>query len=128
LLEQISFLLKGGCTTQLPSNYLSNLDSDLPFYLWWQGELLDPMDAATLGVGRPDSCYDSHDWKNFPAQMALVETGPTRSEAALVLCDLNWTRLTTFAVSRSAQFFDHPASHHRLAKVARYKIDLCAGV
>src|SRR5256886_17174306 len=31
--EQISFLLKGGCTTQLPSIILSNLDSDLPFYL-----------------------------------------------------------------------------------------------
>src|SRR6266403_6132874 len=29
--EQISFLLKGGCTTQLPSIILSNLDSDLPF-------------------------------------------------------------------------------------------------
>src|ERR1044072_2986089 len=43
--EQISFLLKGGCTAQLPNIILSNLDSDLPFYLWWQGELHDPMDA-----------------------------------------------------------------------------------
>src|SRR5215469_14214685 len=29
--EQISFLLRGGCTIQLPSIILSNLDSDLPF-------------------------------------------------------------------------------------------------
>ena len=31
--EQISFLLKGGCTTLLPSIVFSHLDSDLPFYL-----------------------------------------------------------------------------------------------
>src|SRR6266516_410767 len=34
--EQISFLLEGGCTTLLPSIVFSHLDSDLPFYLWWQ--------------------------------------------------------------------------------------------
>ena len=34
--EQISFLLKGGCTTQLPNIILANLDSDLPLYLWWK--------------------------------------------------------------------------------------------
>src|SRR5438045_9093386 len=32
--DQISLLLKGGCTTQLPNIILSNLDSDLPLYLW----------------------------------------------------------------------------------------------
>ena len=36
--EQISFRLNGGCTTQLPNIVLSNLDSDLPLYLWWQDE------------------------------------------------------------------------------------------
>ena len=42
--EQISFLLKGACATLLPNIVFSNLDSDLPFYLWWQGEFHDPMD------------------------------------------------------------------------------------
>src|SRR6478735_9745509 len=42
--EQISFLLKGGCATQLPSIVLSNLDSDLPLYLWWQEEFREPVD------------------------------------------------------------------------------------
>jgi len=27
-----------------------------------------------------------------------------------------------------AQFFDHPASHHRLAKISKVQIDFCAGV
>ena len=43
--EQISFLLEGPCAKLLPNIVFSHLDSDLPFYLWWQGELHDPMDA-----------------------------------------------------------------------------------
>src|SRR5207247_5533964 len=42
--EQISFLLKGGCTDLLPSIVFSHLDSDLPFYLWWQQAFREPMD------------------------------------------------------------------------------------
>ena len=120
--EQISFLLKGGCTTQLPSIILSNLDSDLPFYLWWQGELHDPMDAQLWEwVNR--FIYDSHGWKDFPGQMMLVETAQREAKQRLVLCDLNWTRLDNLRFAL-AQFFDHPASHHRLAKISKVQIGL----
>ena len=119
--EQISFLLKGGCTTQLPSIILSNLDSDLPFYLWWQGELHDPMDAQ-LWEWVDRFIYDSYGWKDFPAQMSLVETAQREAKQRLVLCDLNWTRLDKFRFAL-AQFFDHPASHHRLAKISKVRID-----
>jgi glucose-6-phosphate dehydrogenase assembly protein OpcA len=119
--EQISFLLKGGCTTQLPSIILSNLDSDLPFYLWWQGELHDPMDAQ-LWEWVDRFIYDSHGWSNLAAQMALVETAQRESKQRLVLCDLNWTRLDNLRFAL-AQFFDHPASHHRLSKISNVRID-----
>ena len=123
--EQISFRLKGGCATQLPSIILSNLDSDLPFYLWWQGELHDPMDAQ-LWEWVDRLIYDSHGWKDFPAQMAFVETAQREAKQRLILCDLNWTRLDNarFAL---AQFFDHPASHHRLAKISNVRIDFAPG-
>src|ERR1043165_8557865 len=42
--EQLSFRLEGDCAILLPSIVFSHLDSDLPFYLWWQGDLHDPMD------------------------------------------------------------------------------------
>jgi len=42
--EQLSFLLEGPCAKLLPSIVFSHLDSDLPFYLWWQDEFHDPMD------------------------------------------------------------------------------------
>jgi len=119
--EQISFLLKGGCAIQLPSIILSNLDSDLPFYLWWQGELHDPIDAQ-LWEWVDRFIYDSYGWKDFPAQMALVEKAQREAKHRLTLCDLNWTRLDKFRLAL-AQFFDHPASHHRLAKISKVRID-----
>lgn len=119
--EQISFLLTGGCSTQLPSIILSNLDSDLPFYLWWQGELHDPIDAQ-LWEWVDRFIYDSHGWKDFRGQMALLETAQREAKGRLVLCDLNWTRLDSLRFAL-AQFFDHPASHHRLAKISRMQID-----
>src|SRR6266513_919403 len=123
--EQVSFLLKGGCTTLLPNIVFSHLDSDLPFYLWWQEEFREPMDVQ-LWEWVDRFIYDSHDWKDFPVQMALVETAHREAKQRLVLCDLNWTRLdhVRFAV---AQFFDHPASHHRLAKISNVRIDFAPG-
>src|SRR5262249_4026781 len=123
--EQISFLLKGGCTSQLPSIILSNLDSDLPFYLWWQGELHDPMDAQ-LWEWVDRFIYDSHEWKDFPAQMALVETAHREAKQRLVMCDLNWTRLdhVRFALG---QFFHHPALHQSLANISTIRVDFAPG-
>jgi glucose-6-phosphate dehydrogenase assembly protein OpcA len=43
-----------------------------------------------------------------------------------VLCDLNWTRLDNLRFAL-AQFFDHPASHHRLAKITKVRIDFAPG-
>jgi glucose-6-phosphate dehydrogenase assembly protein OpcA len=119
--EQISFLLEGPCTRLLPNIVFSHLDSDLPFYLWWQGELHDPMDEQ-LWEWVDRFIYDSHGWEDFPAQMALVETAQREAKQRLVLCDLNWTRLDNLRFAL-AQFFDHPASHHRLAKISKVRID-----
>jgi glucose-6-phosphate dehydrogenase assembly protein OpcA len=123
--EQISFLLKGGCTTQLPNIVLSHLDSDLPFYLWWQEEFNQPLDPQ-LWTWVDRVIYDSHDWSDFRAQMRLVESAQQETKQRIVLCDLNWTRLDSFRFAL-AQFFDHPASHHRLAKISRVRIDFAHG-
>jgi glucose-6-phosphate dehydrogenase assembly protein OpcA len=123
--EQISFRLNGGCTTQLPNIVLSNLDSDLPLYLWWQEEFREPMDPQ-LWAWVDRVIYDSQTWQDFQTQMRLVESAQAETRQRIVLCDLNWTRLdkVRFAL---AQFFDHPASHHRLAKIAKVRIDFAPG-
>jgi glucose-6-phosphate dehydrogenase assembly protein OpcA len=119
--EQISFLLKGGCATQLPNIVLSNLDSDLPLYLWWQEEFHEPIDPQ-LWTCVDRVIYDSHSWSDFRLQIRLLELTQQEAKQRIVLCDLNWTRLdyVRFAL---AQFFDHPASHHRLAKISKVRVD-----
>ncbi|MGE5207765.1 MAG: glucose-6-phosphate dehydrogenase assembly protein OpcA [Alphaproteobacteria bacterium] len=123
--EQISFLLKGGCTTQLPSIVLSHLDSDLPLYLWWQEEFREPIDPQ-LWAWVDRVIYDSQSWKDFRTQMRLVQSAQQEAKQRIVLCDLNWTRLDSMRFAL-AQFFDHPASHHRLANISKLRIDFAPG-
>ena len=123
--EQISFLLKGMCTTLLPNIVFSHLDSDLPFYLWWQEEFVEPMDPQ-LWAWVDRIIYDSQPWNDFRAQMRLVGSAQEEAKQRIVLCDLNWTRLdkVRFAL---AQFFDHPASHHHFAKIKKVRMDFARG-
>src|SRR5215467_3435147 len=123
--EQISFLLKGGCTTQLPNIVLSNLDSDLPLYLWWQEEFHEPIDPQ-LWTCVDRVIYDSHGWSDSRSQIRLLELMQQEANQRIVPCDLNWTRLDNLRFAL-AQFFDHPASHHRLAKISRVRIDFALG-
>ena len=119
--EQLSFLVQGPCTSLLPSIVFSHLDSDLPFYLCWQGDLHDPMDSQ-LWAWVDRFIYDSQAWSDFNAQMRLVESAQNEAKQRLVLCDLNWTRLDKVRIA-VAQFFDHPASHHHFMKIEGANID-----
>lgn len=123
--EQLSFLLEGPCTSLLPSIVFSHLDSDLPLHLWWQGEFHDPMDPQ-LWAWVDRLIYDSHDWKDFDAQMRLVETAQEKAKQRVILCDLNWTRLDKLRYA-VAQFFDHPASHHHFQEIESAQIDFAPG-
>jgi glucose-6-phosphate dehydrogenase assembly protein OpcA len=123
--EQLSFRLQGPCTSLLTSIVFSHLDSDLPFYLWWQSDLHDPMDPQ-LWAWVDRFIYDSSGWKNFDSQFRLVETAQTEAKQRIVLCDLNWTRLDKHRLA-IAQFFDHPASHHHFAKMENVRIEFGPG-
>src|SRR5262249_25566490 len=123
--EQISFLLKGACVTLLPSIVFSHLDSDLPFYVWWQDELREPVHPQ-LWAWVDRLIYDSRRWKDFRTQMRLLESAEQEANQRIVLCDLNWTRLDNVRFAL-AQFFDHPASHHHFSKIDKVRIDFAPG-
>src|SRR6059058_3738526 len=93
--EQISFLLEGAMVKLLPSIVFSQLDYDLPLYLWWQAEFAEPMDPQ-LWSWIDRLIYDSQSWSDFKAQMRLVEMTQREAKQRIVLCDLNWTRLVHF--------------------------------
>lgn len=123
--EQISFALTGSFSRLLPNIVFSHLDSDLPFYLWWQGEFHDPMDAQ-LWAWVDRLIFDSQTWSDFSSQMQLVNTAREESNQRVTLCDLNWTRLVQMRLAL-AQFFDQPACVTRLAEIKRVEIDFAPG-
>ncbi len=123
--EQISFALTGSFSRLLPNIVFSHLDSDLPFYLWWQGEFHDPMDAQ-LWAWVDRLIFDSQTWGDFASQMQLVDTARVESNQRITLCDLNWTRLVQLRLAL-AQFFDQPACVPRLAEIKRVEIDFAPG-
>jgi glucose-6-phosphate dehydrogenase assembly protein OpcA len=118
-------LLEGPCTKLLPNIVFSHLDSDLPFYLWWQGELRDPLDPQ-LWTRVDRLIYDSQTWRDFREQMRLVELAQSKARQRVVLCDLNWTRLDKIRAA-IAQFFDHPASHHHFATMESVNVNFAPG-
>jgi glucose-6-phosphate dehydrogenase assembly protein OpcA len=123
--EQLSFRLEGPCSKLLPNIVFSHLDSDLPFYLWWQGEFHDPMDPQ-LWAWVDRVIYDSQSWSDFGAQMTRVETAQAEAKQRIVLCDLNWTRLVQIRLAL-AQFFDHSASQRCFKEIQRIQIDFGPG-
>src|SRR5581483_2697074 len=123
--EQISFLLEGACADLLPNIVFSHLDSDLPFYLWWQSELRDPM-GTQLWAWVDRLIYDSQTWRNFGEQLRLIESAQNEARQRVVLCDLNWTRLDKIRAA-VAQFFDHPASHHHFSEMKSVTVCFAPG-
>ncbi len=104
--EQISFLFEGHTESRIANTLFANLDSDLPLYLWWQGEFPDPIDE-TLWASVDRLIYDSQEWTDARQQFSLLQESIDRAQAHLVLCDLNWAR-SLHLRQALAQMFDHP--------------------
>lgn len=118
--EQITFQLNGELVSALPNIVFSHLDSDLSLYLWWQGELHEPLDEK-LWVWVERLIYDSAEWTDPAAQFALAHKIGNLTDTRTILCDLNWTRLlgTRFAL---AQLFDHSCALSRLRSIRKVSI------
>ena len=104
--EQISFLFEGHSESRMANTLFANLDSDLPLYLWWQGEFPDPVDE-TLWSWVDRLIYDSQEWQEVRKQFSLLRESIERAQAHLILCDLNWARSLHLRQALS-QMFDHP--------------------
>ncbi|MEY2572671.1 MAG: hypothetical protein QOJ87_884 [Verrucomicrobiota bacterium] len=123
--EQLSFLLEGPSARLLPNIVFSQLDSDLPLYLWWQGEFSEPMDPQ-LWAWVDRVIYDSRQWRDFRGQIARLETAQADAKQRIVLCDLNWMRLVQIRLAL-AQFFDHPSMHERFQEIDKVEIEFAPG-
>ena len=118
--EQITFQLDGPAAGRLPSIVFSHLDTDLPLYLWWQGNLHpDPDQELWRWVDR--LIIDSHTWTDPAAQFRILPEAEALGRGRLALCDLNWTRLFNLRYA-TAQIFDLPAARERLDRISNIVI------
>ncbi len=121
--EQISFLLEGSVKGVFPNILFSNLDSDLPLYLWWQARLDRPIDEQLLTwVDR--FIFDSASWSEWKKPFALLREFPARSR--LTVRDLNWAR-TLYLRQTLAQLYDNPENLPHLDCVQGWKMTCAPG-
>ncbi len=106
--EQVSFYFEGNTGNRIPNILYTSLDSDLPLFLWWQGEFPEPVNSELLAwVDR--LIFDSHLWLEPRIQIGRIRAALSTTRCRTVLCDLNWTR-TLHLRQAMAQMLDHPAN------------------
>ena len=113
--EQITFQLDGPCTGRLPNIVFSHLDSDLPLYLWWQGNLqAQPNPQLWNWVDR--LIVDSRSWSQPQDEFRRLQEISTLTRGHSAICDLTWTRLFNLRYA-VAQLFDTPSAGRRLGQL-----------
>jgi glucose-6-phosphate dehydrogenase assembly protein OpcA len=115
--EQIALLFEGKTQSRIANTLFANLDSDLPLYLWWQGEFPDPIDA-TLWAWVDRLIFDSQTWGNPKEQFRRLRASLGEAQARVTLCDLNWAR-TLHLRQALAMVFDHEENLAILNGLAR---------
>jgi glucose-6-phosphate dehydrogenase assembly protein OpcA len=83
-----------------------HLDSDLPLYLWWQGQFSNQIDQQ-LWRWVDRFFFDSQSWRRPAEQIKILRGSVASAGVRCVLCDLNWRRLIYFRLGL-AQLFEHP--------------------
>ncbi|OAI42315.1 hypothetical protein AYO41_04485 [Verrucomicrobia bacterium SCGC AG-212-E04] len=121
--EQIAFLMEGtNADPRLISSLVfSHLDSDLPLYLWWQGEMPGVFDMRLL-CATERLMFDSSSWAKPGPQFTIVRSLLGRPGCNALTGDLNWARTSALRLA-IAQFFDAPAARAALGKVDRVDIE-----
>ncbi len=125
--EQIAFQLEGDAARRelVPNIILSHLDSDLPMYLWRQGEFsASPNEQIMAWV----DCliFDSATWTQPAGQFAIVKKLAAAAGLEHGIADLNWTRLSGLRLA-IAQFFDAPATQAALSGLDTVEITHAPG-
>jgi glucose-6-phosphate dehydrogenase assembly protein OpcA len=123
--EQVSFLLEGEIKGRLTNIVFSNLDSDLPLYFWWQGDLSENLNPH-LWSWIDRLIVDSLCWRDPKAQITRLRASLAETKARLTLRDLNWTR-SLYLRQALSQIFDHPENLPHLRDLTRVAVTAAPG-
>ena len=124
--EQIAFELTGEARQAglTPNIVFGHLDSDLPLYLWRQGEFQSPSEQLMAWVDR--LIFDSAEWANPAAQFAIVRRITHLHSLEDSIADLNWTRHAGLRAAVAEQV-DAPGSAEILRDLGKVEINYPGG-
>jgi glucose-6-phosphate dehydrogenase assembly protein OpcA len=123
--EQITFVIEKASERLLANSLFANLDSDLPLYLWWQGDFTPPFEKALLT--RVDRLiYDSSSWSKPLETLEKLSELIGTSGSRAIPCDLDWTR-SLHLRQAVAQMFDHPENLAQIPKIKRLTVAHASG-
>lgn len=125
--EQIAFQLEGAARDLglIPNIVFSHLDSDLPLYLWWQGEFAEAPDEKLM-TWVDHLIFDSAEWKQPAAQFKILSRLHAHTKEGDALGDINWTRLNGLRLA-VAQLFDAPGAAATLHTLTSLEIEHAPG-
>ncbi|MBA3513109.1 MAG: glucose-6-phosphate dehydrogenase assembly protein OpcA [Pyrinomonadaceae bacterium] len=105
--EEITLTAHGPFVSELPSAAVPLLVPDLPVFLWWRGKLgAEERVFNQLCLAADRLVFDSAVSLNPPSDfVAVAQLLKRRGDEAIVLSDINWSRLTAWRTSL-ANFYD----------------------
>jgi glucose-6-phosphate dehydrogenase assembly protein OpcA len=109
--EQISFILEGGDDMQMQNIVFAHLDSDLPLFVWWQGDLTANFKERLYS--RIDTLIiDSSTWADPLAAFAQLTIARGDEPYEFDVRDLSWTRSHFMRTALANCFQDAKALEH----------------
>jgi glucose-6-phosphate dehydrogenase assembly protein OpcA len=108
--EQISFILEGGEDMQMQNIVFAHLDSDLPLFVWWQGNLTNFKERL---YSRIDTLIiDSSTWTDPIEAFAQLTIARGDEPYEFDVRDLSWTRSHFMRTALANCFQDAKALEH----------------
>ncbi|QQL45852.1 glucose-6-phosphate dehydrogenase assembly protein OpcA [Sulfuriroseicoccus oceanibius] len=108
--EQVAFRLRGRMLGRMRNIILAHLLSDLPLIFWWQGRLSNSPAWRTKLYQQVDRLIvDSKSWGKGSAladELDILADAAEERGDALIITDLNWTRVLPFRNAIIALFDD----------------------
>lgn len=118
--EQLSFWLNGHMRGRIPNSVFAHLDSDLPLFFWWQGELTSVF-RPRLYKRMNRFIFDSSKWADPKNSYKRIIDAYVDTYRQMIPHDLEWARTYNLRLG-IAKLFDEPAALQVLGDVEMIRI------
>ncbi len=118
--EQVTLQITGQSTGLIANTLFSNVDSDLPITLWWQGPF-SPHWTPALYTEIDRLVIDSSEWADPLKEFAVLSSAREHVNSAFSVNDITWTRVLYMRMAL-ASCFDNPQAMQMLPHIQHVEL------